>query len=136
MFKIRHSNILKIKRYFKMIIFIILLFLFSIFVFYSTYISCLYVLSILKCEPRDFPWNGFLISTISIIGLLYIIPYKKYAILFFLSLSVIIWISHFASYLKRIIKGENIYPFTPEFHIHFLISAIIHVLLVVAILRI
>lgn len=119
-----------------MVIGIILLFIFTTVIFYSTYISSLYSLGILQCEPRNFPWKGVIITLISFIGLLIIVPLKRYVALFFLLLSVLVWVLHFVSYLKKITKGENIYPFTPEFHRYFLISVIIHVLLVVAILRI
>lgn len=129
----RHT---KNKRGFMMIIGIILLFIFTTFIFYSTYISSLYALEILQCEPRNFPWNGIIITSISFISLMIMIPLKEYVALFFLLLSALVWFLHFASYLIRIVKRENIYPFTPEFHIYFLVSVIIHVLLVVAILRI
>lgn len=114
---------------------VVIILLFTVFAFYTTYISCLYVLNILKCEPRDFPWCGFVITSILIAVLLRIVTFKKYIVLFLLFISLMIWILHFVSYMKRIIKKENLYPFTNKFHIDFLVSVVMHILLVVEIIR-
>lgn len=122
---IRDSFILKIKRWTIMIIVIILLFLFTVFAFYSTYISCLYALEILQCEPRDFPLCGFVITTISTMALLSVVTCKKCVILFLLFISLMIWISHLYYYFKN----KKRYPFTGDFIFYFFLSLIIHCIL-------
>lgn len=112
--------------------FLVLIGLGTIVLFLQFYNHCFYYFGILMSEPRDFNWFLLLLLVVNFVILFLLSPSKSLVSWIFFITSIIYWFSFLPSYFKH--TKNNFYPFNPDFFVYFIISTLLHTMLVVAVI--